>query len=175
MGAQCCSNNEPQGEVAETYKRDALAEEAVAGQAKDLPQASSAKPEKAAPVPTPEVKTAESQPASASPKKLEEKAAAPPAAVPAAAEAQEETYTIVVDKKDHGRLGVDVNHQEDSKCLLIEAITGGCVGAWNEKHPQTSVNVGDFIVAVNGQAGDVPKMVEECKNSEKLEIKIKRG
>eukprot|EP00928_Gymnodinium_smaydae_P048896 TRINITY_DN3275_c0_g1_i3.p2 TRINITY_DN3275_c0_g1~~TRINITY_DN3275_c0_g1_i3.p2 ORF type:complete len:161 (-),score=50.66 TRINITY_DN3275_c0_g1_i3:265-747(-) len=160
MGAQCCSNNASQGEVAETQKRDAYAEEAVADQIKDPPKA--AKSEK--------VKT---EPAAASPKKLEEKAA--PAA-PAAAEPQEEHYTITVKKAVHGtRLGVDVNHQEDSKCLSIEAITGGCVGAWNEKHPQTSVNVGDFIVAVNGQAGDVPKMVEECKNSEKLEIKIKRG
>eukprot|EP00928_Gymnodinium_smaydae_P064020 TRINITY_DN47459_c0_g1_i1.p1 TRINITY_DN47459_c0_g1~~TRINITY_DN47459_c0_g1_i1.p1 ORF type:complete len:173 (-),score=50.46 TRINITY_DN47459_c0_g1_i1:233-751(-) len=172
MGAQCCSNNnDGQNEVPEGGRNDALAELPVVEAASVLPPAG--KPAKAEPLPTPEVKSANSKPVAASEPerpqaKLEEKAAAP-----ASSPEQPTFFMIKLEKKE--RLGVDVNHQPNTNVLVVEEITEGAVKDWNDKNPDKKVIVGDQIVEVNGASGDVGKMVDECKTSSSLEIKIKRG
>merc|ERR1712146_469145 len=85
-----------------------------------------------------------------------------------------EYYQFTIDRSSGGKLGIDVDH-EDNKTLLVESISGGLVGDWNTAHPELQVRVGDRIVEVNGLKGDVLKMVEECKKPQLLECRRRRG
>jgi len=102
-------------------------------------------------------------------------ASANPAAPPPVANAKDDEYTITLDKKDGSRLGVDVDHQ-DGSTLLIEAVTGGLVEAWNAAHAvELKVSAGDRVVEVNGIRGDVLQLVDECKKNQPLKMKLRRG
>eukprot|EP00929_Paragymnodinium_shiwhaense_P016396 TRINITY_DN124705_c0_g1_i1.p1 TRINITY_DN124705_c0_g1~~TRINITY_DN124705_c0_g1_i1.p1 ORF type:complete len:139 (-),score=51.40 TRINITY_DN124705_c0_g1_i1:155-571(-) len=82
-------------------------------------------------------------------------------------------FTITLNKTEGARLGVDVDHH-DGVTLLIDAVTGGLVQAWNEGNPNEQVKQGDRIVAVNGVRGDVMQLVDECKKNQVLTMKVKR-
>eukprot|EP00929_Paragymnodinium_shiwhaense_P029383 TRINITY_DN16845_c0_g1_i1.p1 TRINITY_DN16845_c0_g1~~TRINITY_DN16845_c0_g1_i1.p1 ORF type:complete len:148 (-),score=53.69 TRINITY_DN16845_c0_g1_i1:113-556(-) len=108
----------------------------------------------------------------------------PPVSKPAAAAAEAAggaadgcEYNITLDKTTGTRLGVDVDHQ-DGATLLIDAVTGGLMQAWNEANtddPSVQVKPGDRIVEVNGIKDDVLQLVNQCKNNQVLKMKIRRG
>jgi len=83
-------------------------------------------------------------------------------------------FTIQVDKTPGSKLGVDVDHQ-DGVTLLVDAVTGGLIEAWNKAHPDEQVKRGDRIVEVNGYRGDILNLVDECKKTQVLVMKIRRG
>ena len=83
-------------------------------------------------------------------------------------------FFIDLDKVAGTRLGVDVDHQDDST-LLIDAVTGGLIGAWNDAHPDQMVMVGDRIVEANGRSGNVLEIVDEIKKNQALKLKIRQS
>jgi len=85
-----------------------------------------------------------------------------------------EYYQFTIDRSSGGKLGIDVDH-EDNRTLLVESISGGLVGDWNIANPLLQVRVGDRIVEVNGLKDDVMKMVEECKKLQLLECRVEKG
>lgn len=84
-------------------------------------------------------------------------------------------YSIVLDKRRGGfRLGIDVDTTHGS-ALLVDAVTGGLVEAWNRQHPHLQVRTGDHIVEVNGISGDAQAVFKECKTAQHLHMRIRRG
>lgn len=83
-------------------------------------------------------------------------------------------FKITIDKTNGTRMGVDVDHQ-DGATLLVDAITGGLMGAWNAADPNKAVKQGDRIVEVNGIRGDVLQLVDECKKNKVLEMVVRKG
>jgi len=86
----------------------------------------------------------------------------------------EEEFTIVLQKTAGSKLGVDVD-QQDGVTLLVDAVTGGLMQAWNSANPDKLVKPGDRIVEINGCRGDVCQIVEECKKTQELVMKVKKG
>eukprot|EP00413_Alexandrium_margalefii_P000169 CAMPEP_0204519440 /NCGR_PEP_ID=MMETSP0661-20131031/4734_1 /ASSEMBLY_ACC=CAM_ASM_000606 /TAXON_ID=109239 /ORGANISM="Alexandrium margalefi, Strain AMGDE01CS-322" /LENGTH=191 /DNA_ID=CAMNT_0051524943 /DNA_START=126 /DNA_END=698 /DNA_ORIENTATION=- len=98
-------------------------------------------------------------------------AGSPPAAAKVGEPGRGAEFSISIDKSTGTRLGVDVDHQ-DGHTLLIDAITGGLAEKWNTEHPDCALRQGDRIVEVNGIRGDVLQLVEECKKSKVLSMKV---
>jgi len=101
-------------------------------------------------------------------------AAAAPVPPPVTANAKDDEYTITLNKTDGTKLGIDIDHQ-DGTTLLVEAVTGGLVEAWNTNNPDLKVSAGHRVFEVNGNRGDVLQLVEECKKSQQLIMKLRKG
>lgn len=72
------------------------------------------------------------------------------------------------------RLGVDADWA-DGRTLYIKSVMSGAIEDWNKEHPgDQSVQAGDRIVAVNGSAGDAQAMVQECRDSNVLQLLVRR-
>jgi len=99
---------------------------------------------------------------------------APPAPPRGTVDVAKNEFTIVLQKAPGSKLGVDVDHQ-DGMTLLVDAVTGGLMEAWNSANPEKQVKVGDRIVEVNGCCGDVWQIVEECKKTQELVMNVRRG
>mmetsp|Transcript_97115 Transcript_97115/g.202858 ORF Transcript_97115/g.202858 Transcript_97115/m.202858 type:complete len:139 (+) Transcript_97115:89-505(+) len=93
--------------------------------------------------------------------------------IPTAAAGREKEIVITLQKRAEDRLGVDVDHQ-DGVSLLIDEITEGLVKSWNDANPDKKVEKGDRIVEVNGNRGEVLRLVEECKKTGALKMCIKK-
>lgn len=87
-------------------------------------------------------------------------------------EAEPVFYQFTIDRSSGGKLGIDVDH-EDNRTLLVENVKEGLVQDWNLAHPELQVTVGDRIVEVNGVKEDVMRMLEECKKPQLLECRVK--
>merc|ERR1712032_1534918 len=98
-------------------------------------------------------------------------AAAPGLADPLSANAKE--FFIVVDKKGESKLGIAVNYHS-GKGILIDGISDGVLQNWNKENPEQALRMGDRIVEVNSVCGDGVQLVEECKKSQILMIKVLR-
>mmetsp|Transcript_61386 Transcript_61386/g.146274 ORF Transcript_61386/g.146274 Transcript_61386/m.146274 type:complete len:158 (-) Transcript_61386:33-506(-) len=83
-------------------------------------------------------------------------------------------FSITIDKRAGGKHGVDVDCDE-SGSLVIAQIREGLFLNWNRDHPDKKVQVGDRIVSVNGQRGDVVDLVSECQRGMELVIEVHRG
>merc|ERR1719456_1952707 len=70
-------------------------------------------------------------------------------------------------------LGLDVD-TASSTVLVIEGITGGLVGTWNEQHPDAQVRSGDHIIEVNGVRGDAAILLDKLKNELTLRVVLER-
>jgi len=82
-------------------------------------------------------------------------------------------FFVVVDRTHVASLGLEVD-QQDNVTLVIDAINGGPLAAWNAANPEAAVFVGDRIVAVNGRHGDAPVLVEELSRKRVLYITLQR-
>mmetsp|Transcript_95445 Transcript_95445/g.169461 ORF Transcript_95445/g.169461 Transcript_95445/m.169461 type:complete len:139 (-) Transcript_95445:112-528(-) len=95
--------------------------------------------------------------------------------VPAASKAKSGEYSVTVDRSKGERLGVDVDHQ-DGTTLLIEYINPGLIQEWNaQADADNTIQIGDRICEVNGYRNDVLQLVDECKKSQVLNMKILRA
>jgi len=99
---------------------------------------------------------------------------AAPVPQPANTDGTGNEFTIVLKKTAGSKLGVDVDHQ-DGMTLLIDAVTGGLMEAWNVANPDKQVKAGDRIMEVNGCRGEVCQLVDECKKTQELVMKVRRG
>merc|ERR1712203_845101 len=59
------------------------------------------------------------------------------------------TYSIMVNKTDSAKLGVDLESR-NGEPWWIKAVNEGLVAEWNWAHPEFMVQVGHCIVEVNG-------------------------
>eukprot|EP00440_Ansanella_granifera_P046834 gb/GFBE01050714.1/.p1 GENE.gb/GFBE01050714.1/~~gb/GFBE01050714.1/.p1 ORF type:complete len:144 (+),score=48.51 gb/GFBE01050714.1/:1-432(+) len=87
----------------------------------------------------------------------------------------EDEYAVTLDKSGGQRLGIDVDHQ-DGLTLLVECINEGLVQDWNSTATEDrQVRVGDRITEVNGIRSDITALVDECKNNQILQLKLRRA
>lgn len=93
---------------------------------------------------------------------------------PLQAAAADVEFAIVLKKTaDHSSLGVDVD-PANSVYMVVVAVNGGLVAAWNQAHPDMEVKPGDHVMAVNGRSGNAQELVEACKAHDVLEMQIVR-
>merc|ERR1740123_327243 len=83
-------------------------------------------------------------------------------------------FRVNLSKAAAGRLGLDVEHAEDSPNLPIVAVTGGAAEAWNQANPQRLLRPGDAIVEVNGHRGRAPDLLAACKRDAVLDMMVVR-
>lgn len=83
-------------------------------------------------------------------------------------------YRVRLSKLEHGRLGIDVEHSEDTAALPVVAITGGAAEAWNRTNPMRPLRPGDAVIEVNGCRGDVQRMLDICQQEPVLELTLAR-
>mmetsp|Transcript_13774 Transcript_13774/g.39660 ORF Transcript_13774/g.39660 Transcript_13774/m.39660 type:complete len:144 (-) Transcript_13774:29-460(-) len=84
-----------------------------------------------------------------------------------------DVFYINIDKSAGAKLGIDVD-PSDGVTLLVDEVTGGLVGDWNQAHPDMKVMKGDRVVEVNGHKGDVSLLVAECKQDQKMSMGVKK-
>jgi len=71
-------------------------------------------------------------------------------------------------------LGIDLDIQDGMTAWVI-AVKPGCVSSYNKFAPAgRQVRTGDFIMAVNGAAGDASKLIEALNRDFRLELVIRR-
>lgn len=83
-------------------------------------------------------------------------------------------YRVRLNKNESRRLGIDVEHAEDSAILPIVAITGGAAEAWNRANPQRIIRAGDAVVEVNGYRGNAVELLAACKRDAILDMTVQR-
>eukprot|EP00930_Biecheleria_cincta_P059723 TRINITY_DN45448_c0_g1_i1.p1 TRINITY_DN45448_c0_g1~~TRINITY_DN45448_c0_g1_i1.p1 ORF type:complete len:754 (-),score=128.05 TRINITY_DN45448_c0_g1_i1:81-2342(-) len=59
--------------------------------------------------------------------------------------------------------------------LDIDSIQEGVIQTWNNEHPSDKVFVGDRIVEVNGERGDLSRMLGAIKDASCVSLKLARG
>lgn len=125
------------------------------------------KPEEEKRIPSPKSK--------GSGKAASKQAAGPKAAARANAKPQE-TFNIVLDKKEGQGLGINVATLEDGS-LKIEGISDDpstLLGAWNKRNPAQLVKPGDLIFEANGHSGDCNAIIRQLKATQTLAVCIHR-
>lgn len=90
--------------------------------------------------------------------------------------AKEECYEIVLDKTSGEKVGVRTTTEvvDHFWVLIIDAVEGGLIGAFNEDNPERAVQVGDFITEINGARDSGEDLVGELKQNHMLKITLKR-
>merc|ERR1712232_560971 len=84
-------------------------------------------------------------------------------------------FSVTLDKPSGTSLGLDVTPGANNKTLVVKGIkAGGPAQIWNNANPDKELMVDDEIVQVNAAIGDVNVLISECKNSEVLEMKVRR-
>merc|ERR1719221_378982 len=83
-------------------------------------------------------------------------------------------FRVRLNKAENGRIGMDVEHTEESPNLPVVAITGGAAEAWNFANPHRALRPGDAIVEVNGHRGRAPDLLAACKRDSILEMIVLR-
>ena len=90
----------------------------------------------------------------------------------AAAAPSSREFVVHADRSGGDGLGVGIERGIDR--LIIKYVKDGAVQAWNRENPAKSVEAGDAIVAIDGVAGDVHLLVQECKKLKPLALTIRR-
>jgi len=91
------------------------------------------------------------------------------------------TFMVVLDKHDGESLGLTVVTFHERQTLLVQSLSDiGVIPSWNEAQANTSdalpqVKVGDFIIDVNGCAGDSQLMMEQLKQNKALHITVQHA
>lgn len=83
-----------------------------------------------------------------------------------------EEFKVVIDTTER-ELGVQLDTQ-DGITLRIRDPLADLVQQWNDTHPGLAIEPGDSIVEANGIRDDMLGIVNECNQSKKLELVVKR-
>jgi len=78
------------------------------------------------------------------------------------------SFTIVLDKSDGDRLGLELE-SDDGITWVIEEVSGGLAAVWNTTHPNEEVRAGDRLIEVNG-VRDTAGLIAECKVTQLLKL-----
>jgi len=82
-------------------------------------------------------------------------------------------FQIVIEKPGGKPLGLDVDITEPSVLRIVE-IYKGPISDWNKINPLEPIEVGDFIVKVNGVEGVANKMLDRCRDDTELKLTLVR-
>lgn len=85
-------------------------------------------------------------------------------------------FSVLLKKGVETKLGMAVSNYETpgGAWLCIQEINEGLVASWNSTNPGKDVKHGDLIWGVNGVGSTARNIVNECMESEALELKIRR-
>lgn len=81
------------------------------------------------------------------------------------------TRKVILEKQGQ-ELGLNVVFDSDANALLIDDVGPGLVQNWNQLNKDEPISIGDRILEVNGVKGNVDKLLEQCKESDILELVI---
>lgn len=81
--------------------------------------------------------------------------------------------SVYLDRSKGGSLGLELSPLDEG--LLVKDVLQGLVREWNESNPQAAMLPGDRIVAVNAEAGDARRLLEEVASSRVLRFTVLRG
>eukprot|EP00434_Breviolum_minutum_P026947 symbB.v1.2.023822.t1/scaffold2199.1/size85959/3 len=85
----------------------------------------------------------------------------------------DDEYFVFLKKESCSQLGLDVSPHID--CLEVTCIGVGLVQEWNLcSSPCGVVQVGDKILQVNGKTGQAKLLLDECKKSHQLLLRVRR-
>lgn len=112
------------------------------------------------------------QPAAA---KVEPETAAPagPPGKQASRYRDQEVFEVAIDV-DGKKLGIDVNYH-DGQTLLITKVNNGPVMDYNREHMDQPCLVGDRFIKINGQEGEVKRILEAVKSEPVLKGQVRRA
>jgi len=86
------------------------------------------------------------------------------------------TIDITLDKGDQGKLGMRIGENNEGK-IGISEIYGGVMLKWNVKNPDLAVEVGDWIIDINGISGSRDgreALMAELTTAPILEMRIQK-
>mmetsp|Transcript_43292 Transcript_43292/g.92663 ORF Transcript_43292/g.92663 Transcript_43292/m.92663 type:complete len:179 (+) Transcript_43292:148-684(+) len=85
-------------------------------------------------------------------------------------------FRVRLQKKRGEKLGLNVEHIENSQTLPVIGVKPGIVEMWNQRAgAELSVKPGDEVVEVNGVRGSADRMLEQCQHQSTLELYIFRS
>merc|ERR1712182_118663 len=71
-------------------------------------------------------------------------------------------YIVYLDRSRGDPLGIDVDGS-NGVSLVVQAVNGGLVQAWNDKNPDRKVRPGDHLIDANGIRDDAVELMRQCK------------
>lgn len=80
------------------------------------------------------------------------------------------SYSITLDHSGKEMLGLAFTMVDEA--IVVDGVTGGLFGKWNEEHPDLRVQRGDLIVGVNGVRGGSLRLAEELKRPRELKVEL---
>lgn len=84
-------------------------------------------------------------------------------------------FSVTLNKPLGTPLGLDVTPGSQNKSLVVKAIKpDGPAQTWNDANPSKELQVDDEIIQVNSAVGAVKNLIDECKKSEVLEMRVRR-
>jgi len=84
-------------------------------------------------------------------------------------------WQAVISKvEESGRLGLEIAARDNT--LRVESVgPDGPMVDWNSANPDKKVEVGDFVISVNGHSGPATSMLEEAQRASTLRLTITRA
>merc|ERR1719443_1047844 len=80
-------------------------------------------------------------------------------------------FYITVDRSEGRSLGIEVITEGG---LMVMSINEGLIQDWNTANPEQAVEEQDRIVGANDVEDDVDLILEQCKQSQLLKLKVRR-
>mmetsp|Transcript_77023 Transcript_77023/g.121621 ORF Transcript_77023/g.121621 Transcript_77023/m.121621 type:complete len:180 (-) Transcript_77023:25-564(-) len=82
-------------------------------------------------------------------------------------------YSVKVRKHKDLRLGMRLDYSNLS-LLKVTHIGEGIIASWNSQNPTACVEVGDYIVAINGRTGSAANLLEEIATKLELDMILRK-
>jgi len=80
------------------------------------------------------------------------------------------TFTVTLDHSNKEILGLAFTMVDEG--IVVDGVTGGLFGKWNENNPDHRVKGGDLIVAVNGVRGSSLKLADQLRQPRELKVEL---
>lgn len=80
-------------------------------------------------------------------------------------------FYISVDRSEGKSLGIEV---VTDGTLVVMSINEGLIQDWNTANPDQAIEEQDLIVEANGISGDVDVILEQCRATQPLKLKVRR-
>lgn len=82
---------------------------------------------------------------------------------------------VKLTKDSSEKLGLDISHSADKKCVKVKGIKEGCVETWNKANPGKMIEPGDLLIEINGAKDDSEEMLKMIKGANSIEFKVQKA
>lgn len=84
-------------------------------------------------------------------------------------------YAIVLQRGPRGKWGIDVDFDVHGTCLRVSRVKDGAIADWNKEHPNEAVEIGDFLIEMNGISNDSKELVKVMCKADSLEMVVQKA